>query len=241
MAYLRIKNQDDRWVYCVIQRSMVHNALIGSISFAKPGAKALHTAATAQEVTFLTPFAPHVQLEFRKWNDPAPPPPLTESLPPNPSYSESFLDLPTPSKRTGLILNRFSRQCPVMYCTNDCILSAEKVFNRSFYDFVSPSDEANVRQWIDVSKGWGVSDMGTPSDGGFVFGSFKICIEGRDSAAGDGRDMPHSRGRSRSNSSSSTHTGQREDNGVAVDAIFSAHSDGFIVVLRRAEPQSQPD
>jgi hypothetical protein len=71
-----------------------------------------------------------------------------------------------------------------MYCTNDCILSAEKVFNRSFYDFVSPSDEANVRQWIDVSKGWGVSDLGTPSDGGFVFGSFTICIDGRDSAAG---------------------------------------------------------
>ena len=44
---------------------MVHNALIGSISFAKPGAKALHTAATAQEVTFLTPAAPQMQLEFR--------------------------------------------------------------------------------------------------------------------------------------------------------------------------------
>lgn len=44
---------------------MVFNALIGSISFAKPGPKALHTAATAQEVTFLTPSAPLMQLEFR--------------------------------------------------------------------------------------------------------------------------------------------------------------------------------
>lgn len=43
----------------------MYNALIGSISFAKPGAKALHTAATAQEVAFLTPTAPHMQLEFR--------------------------------------------------------------------------------------------------------------------------------------------------------------------------------
>jgi hypothetical protein len=180
---------------------MVHNALIGSISFAKPGAKALHTAATAQEVTFLTPAAPHMQLEFRvrpvahvpcflayshpqRWNDPAPTPSPHAALSPNPAYDDSFVDLPTPSLRTGLILNRFSRQCPIMYCTNDCIIPAAKVYNRSFYDFVSARDEANVRQWIDVSKGWGVSDSGHPSDGGFVFGSFRMCLEGRNSAEG---------------------------------------------------------
>ena len=38
--------------------------LISNISFAKPGAKALHTAATPQEVTFFTPRVPHVQFKF---------------------------------------------------------------------------------------------------------------------------------------------------------------------------------
>ena len=102
---------------------MVYNAIIGSVSFMKPGAKALHTAATTQEVTFHTPRAPHVQLEFcvhpfppipsvltlpQRWNDPmlAPSPPRV--VPPNPSYDNSFLTLPTPSERTGLILNCFS-------------------------------------------------------------------------------------------------------------------------------------
>ena len=84
VAYLRVKNQEGHYVTCVIvsasvvfrvgfifllcrqQRSMVYNALIGSISFAKPGAKALHTAATAQEVTICTPALPHhMQLAFR--------------------------------------------------------------------------------------------------------------------------------------------------------------------------------
>lgn len=111
-----------------------------------------------------------------------PEPPV--EIPTSESYAELFRDIPTPSKRTGLILNRFSRQCPVMYCTNDCIFNAAKLFNRSFYDFVSPAHEANVRQWIDVSKGWGVTDSGHPSDGGFVFGTFNICLEGRNSAEG---------------------------------------------------------
>ena len=71
-----------------------------------------------------------------------------------------------------------------MYCTNDCIFTAAKINDRSFYDFVSPEDEANVRQWIDISKGWGISDSGHPCDSGFVFGSFKVSLNGRDSAQG---------------------------------------------------------
>ncbi|KAF8587596.1 hypothetical protein K439DRAFT_811587 [Ramaria rubella] len=241
MAYLRVKNQDDRYVQCVIQRSMVHNALIGSISFAKPGAKALHTAATAQEVTFLTPGAVQTHLEFRKWNDPSPLPIPMPSLPPNPAYAASFLNLPTPSQRTGLILNRFSRLCTILYCTNDCILPPATVNNRSLYDFVVPADEQNVRSWIDVSKGWGVSDSGHPSDGGFVFGSFRVCLAGRDSAAGSsGSGSGRGRGRSTSSAASNTNananaaTTHAPDAELAVDAIFSAHSDGFIVVLRKA-------
>ena len=31
---------------------------------------------------------------------------------------------------------------------------------------------------------WGVSDLGHPSNGGFVFGSFRIYLEGQNSAEG---------------------------------------------------------
>lgn len=180
---------------------MVHNALIGSISFARPGPKALHTAATAQEVLFLTPTAQQMQLSFQvrllllpyimcllinckqRWNDRRPSAPLAP-LKPDATYTEMFDHIPTPSKRTGLILNRFSSLSYVMFCTNDCILPAARITGRSFYDFVYPEDETNVRQWITTSKLWGVSDDGTPSDGGFVFGNFRMCLRGRNSAEG---------------------------------------------------------
>jgi hypothetical protein len=52
---------------------------------------------------------------------------------------------------------------------------------RSFFDFVAQKDEDVVRSWIDVIKGWGVNERGQPSDGGFGFGKFLLCKEGRDS------------------------------------------------------------
>lgn len=60
---------------------MVHNVLVGSVSFASPGAKALHNASTAQEITVISPSAsqfqitvcnlihpPHTRLTF-DWSD----------------------------------------------------------------------------------------------------------------------------------------------------------------------------
>ncbi|KAF8527524.1 hypothetical protein BU17DRAFT_73932 [Hysterangium stoloniferum] len=229
IAYLRVMNQEKRYVPCVIQRSMAHNALIGSISFAKPGAKALHTAATAQEVTFLTPSLSYMQFEFRKWNDPTPrrtPTLLTVQKGPDPAL---FSELPTPEERTGFILDRFSAKCPVWVCTNDCFIPTERVLKRSFFDFVVPEDEAIVRRWIEVSKGWGVSDTGLPSDGGFVWCGFRMCLQGRHS--GEGTRVRRRRG--------SVPNADPNDI-LAVDAVFTAHSDGFIVVVRRAGSGEQP-
>lgn len=285
VAYLRVKNQEDQYVPCVIQRSMVYNALIGSISFAKPGAKALHTAATAQEVTICTPSMLDSQLEFRRWDERGPrraPPP---TIPPGMTYKEMFDHLPRPSERTGMILNRFSNSCPIMYCTNDCIVPPERVRHRPFYDFVAPEDEPRVREWINAAKRWGVTDNGTPSDGGFVFGTFKMCLQGRSSAEGQGRPgrnrrngasrrdrdreqrqangnghgNGHTNGNGNGNGNDRNARSPREDDDeppspvsrrgrrtpqtpaqqqradvIKVDAIFSAHSDGFIVVLRKA-------
>lgn len=92
-----------------------------------------------------------------------------------------FDPLPEQSVRTLLILERFSLNCPVLYCSNDSILSTTNVMGRSFWDFVSKKDEELVRSWIDVIKGWGVNERGQPSDGGFGFGKFSLCVGGRDS------------------------------------------------------------
>lgn len=92
-----------------------------------------------------------------------------------------YPDLPAQSPRTLLILNRFSVNCNVEYCSNDCVLSTTAIMGRPFYDFVVPKDEPLVRSWIDTCKSWGVNERGQPSDGGFGFGKFRACIPGRDS------------------------------------------------------------
>jgi len=85
------------------------------------------------------------------------------------------------SPRTLLILDRFSLQCKIIYCSNDVVLPTTAIMGRPFYDFVAAKDEDLVRSWIDTCKGWGVNDRGQPSDGGFGFGKFMVCIPGRDS------------------------------------------------------------
>ena len=46
-----------------IFRTVVHNVLVGSVSFASPGAKALHNASTAQEITVITESAASFQFK----------------------------------------------------------------------------------------------------------------------------------------------------------------------------------
>jgi len=93
----------------------------------------------------------------------------------------TFDPLPKQSVRTALILDRFSANCPIVYCSNDSFLSTTVVMGRSFFDFVTKKDESLVRSWIDAVKGWGVNERGQPSDGGFGFGKFHLFVQGRDS------------------------------------------------------------
>ena len=93
----------------------------------------------------------------------------------------SYSHLAPQSPRTLLILNRFTLNCNIEYCSNECVLSTTAIMGRPFYDFVAPHDEALVRSWIDTCKGWGVNESGQPSDGGFGFGKFRAYVPGRDS------------------------------------------------------------
>ncbi|KAF7422510.1 hypothetical protein PC9H_010666 [Pleurotus ostreatus] len=303
IAYLRLRHKDPYkgYVLCGISRTVVHNVLVGSVSFATPGAKALHNASTAQEITVITPHAR--DFEFRRWNDPSPMPP-DAPLPRgrslsltsdgfsrrNPSYSpprsrskprgrrprksrsrgrdDSSSDspsrspsprpavnedldfdlLPLQSFRTALILDRFSVNCPIIYCSNDLLLSTTTAMGRSFFDFVAKKDEEIVRSWMDVVKGWGVNERGQPSDGGFGYGKFTLLTEGRDSSTRM-PEPPPSRHRQGSTSRARApsvrargvirpriHALLSPDSSrqVPVDAIFSAHSDGMMVILRHA-------
>ncbi|KAG2038115.1 hypothetical protein BDR03DRAFT_895786 [Suillus americanus] len=279
LAYFRLKHKDPfkGYILCAVARTVVHNVLVGSVSFATPGGKALQNTSTAQEVEVVTPSAKN--FELRRWGDPSP---MTSS-PSTPDLTSpaacpstdmdtsgssssrsrgkkpaiiSFNPLPPQSPRSALILDRFSIHCTVLYCSNDLLLSTTRVLGRSFFDFVTSRTEHSVRSWIDVIKSWGVNDRGQPSDGGFVFGKFGLLLAGRDSRGENEQDTPLSRRRlgdarinsrmpssSRSASHSSSGTSSRSrppssmslstsDQEISVDAIFSGHSDGILLVLR---------
>ncbi|KAG1818686.1 uncharacterized protein BJ212DRAFT_1479676 [Suillus subaureus] len=280
LAYLRLKHKDPfkGYILCAVSRTVAHNVLVGSVSFATPGGKALQNISTAQEVEVVTPSAKN--FELRRWGDPSP---MTSSpsIPDLTSQAAcpstvmdsasdassnrsrgkkpaiiSFNPLPPQSPRAALILDRFSIHCTVLYCSNDLLLSTTKVLGRSFFDFVTTRTENSVRSWIDVIKSWGVNDRGQPSDGGFGFGKFGLLLAGRDSRGENEQDTPLSRrrpgdarincrmpsssrcashsspgtsSRSRPSSSMSSSTSDQE---ISVDAIFSGHSDGILLVLR---------
>ncbi|KAI0042403.1 hypothetical protein FA95DRAFT_1610236 [Auriscalpium vulgare] len=297
LAYLRLKHKDPYkgYVLCAISRTVAYNVLVGSVSFAAMGPKAMHNASTAQEVTIITPSA--TNFEFRRWGDPSPMPPspisregsvvslespLASNSPTTPSDTDSssrktestsgssasktsrrgadpattaitFDPLPKQSVRTALILDRFSMNCPIIYCSNDSFLSTTTVMGRSFFDFVAKKDETLVRSWMDAVKGWGVNERGQPSDGGFGFGKFSLWLHGRDSSDKQpesppqrqrlgGRPMPGQVHAARSSHSAAPGSARprvrartsTSDQEMPVDAIFSAHSDGLMVILRHA-------
>ncbi|PPQ72956.1 hypothetical protein CVT26_014530 [Gymnopilus dilepis] len=354
LVYLRMRHKDPckGYVLCGVSRTVVHNVLIGSVSFANP-AKALHNASTAQEIEVITPSAA-ANFEFRRWHDPSPMPPSPipremASVPfsPSPSVSSSWSssshsrsprNSPSPpairrrssssegsrasrsshspdarpeyteerrnsivsnapsnasssrhqdhtasrngngerptieiitfdrlsnkSFRTAFILNRFSMDCHILYCSNNLLIQASDSIGHSFYDYVDKKDEQIVRNWIDLVKSWGVNEKGQPSDGGFGFGKFCLLTEPRDSTermpepnqsrnrhgstSRGHSSTPHRSGKHHGHNQSSARTSPtttrfrqppsptRQVEKFTVDAIFSAHSDGLMVILRRA-------
>ncbi|KAL1705454.1 hypothetical protein EV121DRAFT_279590 [Schizophyllum commune] len=193
--------------------------------------------------------------------------PSSRSPSPKVDPSVSFDPLPNQSFRTAFIVDRFSLSCPIMYYTNDHFIETMEILGRSFYDFVSKKDESLVRSWIDLVKSWGVNERGQPSDGGFGFGRFRLLTRGRKSAEAEPADRrrtsmsrarqtsrqpkPKSVSRSRPVIQTDAHLAdnhpnhQRGDRSQThpytyVDAIFSAHSDGLMIILRGCPNVQQP-
>ncbi|KAJ7913556.1 hypothetical protein B0H13DRAFT_2004819 [Mycena leptocephala] len=241
MVYMRLKHRDAHkgYLLCAVSRTVVHDRVVGSVSFASPGGEALHTSSTAQEITVITPAA--ANFEFRRWHDPPPAAPIFPSPPRTSPVPRAALmrasnppaDLPaTQSSRTALILDRFSVNCTVTYYSNYQIVSSAAATKRPFFDFVARQDEAVVRSWLGAIKTCGVNERGHPSSGGFGYGRFLFCTEGRDSIASE---PPPPASGWRRNLSRLRASSQPTENTVSVDAIFSAHSDGLVCILRLAQ------
>ncbi|KAG5717425.1 hypothetical protein E4T56_gene7686 [Termitomyces sp. T112] len=287
LLYLRMKHKihSRGYILCGISRTVVHNVLVGSVSFANP-TKAMHNASTAQEIEIVSPTSPNFQA--KRWHDPPVSPPRPPSLrlptlssvnswntrlsPGSASESDSdessptpelqrqdsfqFSHLPNQSLRTLFILDRFTEKGTIMYCSNDCLVTTLSAIGRPFFDYVHESDEGTVKKWIETVKGWGVNELGQPSDGGFGYGCFTLLAKGRDSSqrVADPVEPRHRIGRHRASRHARdsgrasripdrTHAGssltlppmEGQSPEILVDAIFSAHSDGLMVVLRRSE------
>jgi hypothetical protein len=88
-------------------------------------------------------------------------------------YSVSISDLPPPSKRVAMLVDRFKQKVAiVLHCSNDCIVPAELVFNRDLLQLVeSEEDKDALIDAVDVVKTWGTQYGG---DGIFAFCRFKV-------------------------------------------------------------------
>ncbi|KAJ6504687.1 hypothetical protein C8R47DRAFT_1103228 [Mycena vitilis] len=236
VAYMRLKHRDAHkgYLLCAVVMGRytsrlftgpTHSTIHSSVSFASPGGETLHTSSTAQEITVITPAA--ANFEFRRWHDPPPRVPSPARTSPEPRVCTMVpKDLPaTQSSRTALILDRFSVNCTVTYYSNHQLIVPGAATTRRFFDFIAPEDEAVVRSWLAAIKTCGVNERGHPSSGGFGYGRFLLCVEGRDSTASE--PPPPAPGWRRPRPPT--------ENTVSVDAIFSAHSDGLVCILRRAQ------
>ncbi|CAK5270642.1 unnamed protein product [Mycena citricolor] len=216
----------DRKVCARTSLSVLDDLPYSSVSFAHPGGEALHINSTAQEVVVISTAASN--FEFQRWHESSPhrsSSPITALTPPP--------ELPmSQSPRTAFLLDRFSTNCTITRYTNHQLVDAGSATTRPFFDFVAPDDEMVVRSWLCVVKRCGVNDHGQPSSGGFSYGRFLFFPRGRQSLAIC---------RSVANAAQPLLCEWRrmtirplENGEFLVDAIFSAHSDGLVCILRRA-------
>ncbi|CAE6451162.1 unnamed protein product [Rhizoctonia solani] len=109
--------------------------------------------------------------------------------------------------RTALLLDRFTLNCDIIYCSNNMILSETCVGARGgFFKYVVERDLDSVRSFLRNLKQSGLK-VDSPTNVGFVYHTFSLCVAGRDFVALSGE--------------------------IRVSAVGIASSDGLILVLKR--------
>lgn len=95
--------------------------------------------------------------------------------------SLDFAAIHPQTSRMAIIIDRFTVNGTITFVFNDMVLPITNIVGRHFFDFVSEEWEKDVRDCIEMVKGWGVNERGQPSDGGFGYGGFALCLQGRKS------------------------------------------------------------
>lgn len=91
-------------------------------------------------------------------------------------WSVPINELPRPSKREALIVDRFKKTIEVLHCSNDCIVHGERVFQKDLLQFI-PSDDDRLAlvSAVDMVKTWGAQFEGS-GDGIFTFCRFTLEV-----------------------------------------------------------------
>jgi hypothetical protein len=96
-------------------------------------------------------------------------------------YSISIDQLPRPSHRAAILINRFKQAEAVVYhCSNDCIVSPELIFNQDLFKFIEEdAGRKDLQAALNISKTLGVAQNETAKSDLYSFCKFTLSAPPR--------------------------------------------------------------
>lgn len=92
-------------------------------------------------------------------------------------YATPFRELPPPSDRVALLLDRFKRGAVVLDCSNDSIFPPETIFKQDLFQFMPHElDRGNLTRTLDLVKRWITTGVDGPAAGPFATCRFTLHI-----------------------------------------------------------------
>lgn len=266
LTYLTMRHKNGHEVVVVSSYNCVYDRVICSGSVAVPGQKARLRSLTASEFVPVTDI-PRARYQAMRWGKPIHGDPLPAAM----AMAKNPPPLPEMEKRTGIFVNRFTRDSTIYHVTNDLFLNMDEVYDHSFFHYVHPDDDEKVREIINSAKSWN-RHGDSATDGGFEYCVFRLYPHGRpliteppkparaNKRRRSSKSPPNDRKRhgttatsaptpvmAKDSDRSPTKGGSPEQpaDGVmpehyTVEGVFSASSDGLIIVLREVSGEPEP-
>jgi len=95
-------------------------------------------------------------------------------------YATPFQDLPPPSNRVALLIDRFAhahRTATVLHCSNDSLFPTEFIFKQNLFNFIpEKQDKENLIRTMDLVKRWITTGVDGPTAGSFATCRFTLHI-----------------------------------------------------------------
>ncbi|EJT99027.1 hypothetical protein DACRYDRAFT_118316 [Dacryopinax primogenitus] len=260
LTYLTMRHKDGHEVVVVSSYNCAYDRVICSGSVAVPGQKARLRSLTANEFVPVTDI-PRARYQAMRWGKPIHGDPLPAAM----EMAKNPPPVPQMEKRTCVFVNRFTRDSTIYHCTNDLYLNIDDVYEHSFLHYVHPDDEEKVREIINSAKSWN-RHGDSATDGGFEYCVFRLFPRGRPLITTPPRPVRANK-RRRSRSPPGGRKGQtspsvQENQGTdrkptkdgspeqqasgslqevyTMEGVFSAASDGLIIVLREVNGDPSP-